>query len=642
MKPTLLVGGLAAVLLAAVLASADDFPPVTAADRALKEAPGHPGAPAMVLLKKAEFTMADIASGASSRLRVLVRLKVLKEAGREWGDVQIRHSELARLHDLSGRTVAPDGTVAPLPKDARFKRKLSTRDKRFVTSIAFPAVEVGSILDYRYEIAFDSIYFLEPWTLSETVPVRRAEITWRLPEEISARAWARNPGGVAFKNEKFKEGSYRGLRVWAEDLPAVPDEPFAAPFNDLAASFLLVPLAYSDPMQRLPLLEDWPQVAGIYRDAYAAAAKGGAAAARAKVLVAGATTPRARAEALYAFVRDQIATEEMLGVSLRKGSTVDTVLKQGTGDFLDKALLLEALLKSQGLDARVTWAADRSFGTIDASVPTPSWFQRAVVTLELDGKRVFLDPSERTLAFGHLPAELQGSAGYIVSGPKPEGIVFPMLAPAANQRLAGLELALDAAGRVSGTGELLLTGEEARREMDLETEPAKRTERWQQWLERELPDFRVADVRMADSPEARQVRVLWSLKHKDEAVLGDQASLQPSRPLGPLKQPFTLPAAARRSAVYFDFPYRDEVALRLRWPAGWRVGNAPPAQSRETAAGLLSATMERDDAARTIVYRRRLEVRKPELVGAEEYEAVRQLFELAERQDAQALVLVRR
>lgn len=622
---------------------ADDFPAITAEQRALKEAPGHASAPAVVLLKKAEFEMADIASGATtSRLRVLVRLKVLKEAGREWGEVAIRHSDFARLHDLTGRTVAPDGRVSPLAKNARFQRKLSVRDKRFVTSVAFPAVEVGSIIDYRYELAFDSIYFLEPWTFSETVPVQHAEITWKVPAEISARAWAHQPEGVKFESEKISTGPTRGLRVWVDNLPAVPDEPYAPPFRDLAAHFLLIPLAYGDAYQRFPLIDDWPTVTKIFRDGYDAAAKGGAAASRAKQVAAQATTPRARAEATYAFVRDQIATEDVIGVSLRKDSRLETVLKEATGDYLDKALLLEAMLKAQGLDARLTWAADRRYGAIDASVPTPSWFQRAVVTLVLDGKRVFLDPSDRALGFGHLPAELQGSAGLIVAGDKPEGISFPMLAPSANQRLAGLALDFDASGRATGSGDLLLTGEEARQEMELDVVPAKRTQRWQEWIETALPDFRITDVRMADSPEARQVRVLWTMKHKDEAVLGDQASLQPARPLGPLKQPFTLPAASRRSSVYFDFPYRQEVTLRLRWPAAWRIGSAPPALQKETAAGLVSATLEMDPAGRSLVYRRGVEVRKPELIGAHEYEAVRQLFEHAERQDAQALVLVRR
>src|SRR5215207_531151 len=116
-----------------------DFPPVTDAEKALKSVAGEPNAPAVALFKNAEFWMMDIArQEASSRLAVRTRIKILTEEGKEQGEIAIPHSGYVRLQSFRGRTVLPDGRVVPVPADAKFKRKMSRQEKRFVTSVAFP------------------------------------------------------------------------------------------------------------------------------------------------------------------------------------------------------------------------------------------------------------------------------------------------------------------------------------------------------------------------------------------------------------------------------------------------------------------------------------------------------------------------
>ena len=68
--------------------------------------------------------------------------------------------------------------------------------------MAFPSVQVGAILDYRYELRFDSIYFLEPWYFSEGVPVRYSEIFFKAPGGLHVQAWSRTPSRVKIQTTK--------------------------------------------------------------------------------------------------------------------------------------------------------------------------------------------------------------------------------------------------------------------------------------------------------------------------------------------------------------------------------------------------------------------------------------------------------
>jgi hypothetical protein len=142
-------------------AAAADFPPVTDEERALTSVPGEPNAPAVVLFRRGEFLMAGYGLGGgslASALSIQVRLKILTEEGKSNGEISIGHSDAHRLKGFQGRTVLPDGRVIPVPSDAKFVRKTSRSQKTFTTAVAFPSVQVGAILDYRYVLRFDSIF----------------------------------------------------------------------------------------------------------------------------------------------------------------------------------------------------------------------------------------------------------------------------------------------------------------------------------------------------------------------------------------------------------------------------------------------------------------------------------------------------
>lgn len=631
------------LLLAGHSVAAADFPPITEQERALTAVAGEPNAPAVVLFKKGEFQLAGygVQGGNISILQVQVRKKILTEEGKADGEIAISHNDAYRLRGFQGRTVLPDGRIIPVPADAKFVRKTSRSRKSFVTAVAFPSVQVGAILDYRYELRFDSFFYLEPWYFSEDVPVRYAEVIFKAPSDLELKTWGRTPAEAKFQDEVDRNHQGLKLRVWGENLPSVPDDPFGPPFTDLAAQMLLLPTAYAGSYGREPLLESWSKACELIgRYAYEPARRKDAGVAKQARELAAAGTPREKSLALFRWVRDEIVTEPDRGVNLRADSTLAKVLADRKGDRAEKALLLQAMLQAVKIDSRLVWAADRGHGAIDMELPNPQWFDTVFVLVELDGGRVFLDPSDGALGFGRLRAGYEGTQALIFDPKKPEPISLPQSPFDQNLKRAEIDLALDEKGRLGGTGALRLAGHHAWEKIDWQEDEAKTLEAWKEWLAESYREFEISDLKAVESADENKVTVTWTMAQREEEVLGDEAEVVPSAPLGPMVQPFVQPSSSRRTGVVFDFADREEVELRLRWPEGWKIEGRPKNTSFTNPTGALTVEMNVGD--RSAVVKRRLDITRQTLTTTQEYDAVRSLFAETEKSDAQKLLLVRR
>ena len=134
------------------LAAAQDWPPVTDEEKALKDCPQQPGAPA-VFLNREETT-----SHRTWTTSCYYRLKILTSAGRERANIEVpAFRGWYKVADLKARVVRPDGTSVPFNGQVFDKTVLRTGGiKVTVKTIALPEVDVGSIIDYRYRLVPDN------------------------------------------------------------------------------------------------------------------------------------------------------------------------------------------------------------------------------------------------------------------------------------------------------------------------------------------------------------------------------------------------------------------------------------------------------------------------------------------------------
>ncbi len=629
------LGALVAVV-AALPAAATDFPPVTDTDRALTQVPWEPEAPAVVLFRRATIRLKDYRKVASSYLDVQVRIKILSKEGLGYGEVALPHSRRLRLDSFSGRTVLPDGRVVPLPDDAVFKSQASKAEKLFVTKAAFPGVEVGAIIDYSYRMYWDSFYYLEPWDFESDLPTVVSDVTFVIPPNLAMQPWGRQSDQNPAHVEQNRTATGTEVRVWMEKLPSIVSETWSAPAADRTSRFMLVPTKVAGER----LFDSWEGTCDAFDYGYKQILRRDRTATRrARELADGATAQGDKARVVYRFVRDEIETRPVATVGIAADS-VDEVLDDGRGSPAEKALLLRAMLKAVGIDSDLVWTADRRDGQIDTAVANPWWFDRIVVAIDLEGGRVFLDPGDRDLGFGRLSPHQEGATALVYDRSKPELITLPVAPFDRNARTATLALAVDAEGKTTGTGALELTGQHAWEVLGLRTADRPSSEVWTEWIDDRFPGFEVADVAVDESVDDERVKVTWTLAERAEQVLGDEVTLAPSRPLGPVAQVFTLPSERRRTPVQLSYADRDEVDLTVTWPADWEVEVPPQAAHFTNAAGALEATAEVDPEGRRLHYHRRFDITGTDFVKLAEYRAIRALYAEVERHDAQSLVLV--
>jgi transglutaminase-like putative cysteine protease len=632
-------------LLAAGSATAASFPAIPEQHKNLTEVPGAPGAPAVVLFAVADVKLQDpVRDSSVSIFHVERRIKVLTAEGvTEYGEIAIPHSRQWRLSNFAARTVRPDGQVVPVDKKAIFERQSSRSERLYETVAAFPAVEPGAILDLQYDLYFDTYFFLQPWPFQSEIPTLRSEITYHIPDSLAVGSWGQGVPGREVKQDVKPEKDGRRLTVSSENLPAIPDEPFGLPPNDLTAKFMLVPHYFVTFGQRVPLMETWKELCSLVEINLYKPARGNSQQAKAKARALAASARgdrRAAAQLVYEHVRDHIATSGTYSVLTLAKKGVDEALATGQGSPADKALALQAMLEALKIDSDLVWAPDREDGLFDPAVPNPDWFERVLVRVRFDDEEVFLDPSDERLAFGRLRPGNEGQTAMLMSSKNPEAIQLPRRPHDANARKARVQLAIGEEGEVTGIGELALTGHHARANLDPRGKQEDLEKRWQDWLSGRFPGFEVSAVTVRQEPSDQQVTVTWALAHQEEEVLGDEVTLHPSRPLGPLRQIFELPPERRRSPAILSFADSDQLEVTLTWPPDWQLERAPAALDRSTAAG--RAVLEVQQEADRLVLSRRFDITSTLFSDSTAYAAVRTLYEAMEKKDAEAVVILRR
>ncbi len=129
-----------------------DWPPINPADLTLKHSRVEPNADAEALFREVHVINEQHGNGyPKSFVSEYVRLKIFTERGKEFANVQIPYFGHQIISDVQGRTIQPDGSILPLGKDSIFQKVLEKRgDKTKVVTFAMPAVEPGSIIEYKF------------------------------------------------------------------------------------------------------------------------------------------------------------------------------------------------------------------------------------------------------------------------------------------------------------------------------------------------------------------------------------------------------------------------------------------------------------------------------------------------------------
>jgi len=129
--------------------SASEAPPIKPEELKMTSDPLAPGAPAVILYRQVDRDD----SGQTAHEFNFVRIKILKDEGRKYGDVEIPFYKEHGLNivNIHARTIRPDGSELPFQGKAFDKMIEKAKGvKLLAKTFSLPEVQPGCIIEYSY------------------------------------------------------------------------------------------------------------------------------------------------------------------------------------------------------------------------------------------------------------------------------------------------------------------------------------------------------------------------------------------------------------------------------------------------------------------------------------------------------------
>jgi len=574
--------------------------PPTPEELKMTDDPKAPGA-AAVYLNIEETTNDEL-----HFMSAYARIKVLEEKGKELATVEIPYwrSDF-KVINIQARTIHSDGTIIPLagkPDDLMtFKTTNKEGEREQVNTMVFtlPSVEVGSILEYYFELRYDEHKVSSPrWEIQKSYFVHNAHFAFTpyqsflngpgvvnagwVTDEHGDKAdflhwWPTLPPGTEVK--KDAKGRYT---VDATDVPPMPKEDWMPPVGNFRYRVFFYYLSttkindfWTDEFKRWSKdVDHFAEPTNPIKDAV-----GG--------LVAPGDSDLDKAKKLYKAVQALDNTKfsrkksesEQQQLKLKTIKRAEDTWAQKSGSSEDIALLYLAMLRAVGLTANAMKVVDRQRGVFDRAYLRANQLDDTIVVLNIAGKEITLDPGEKMCPFQTVSWRHSSAAGFLQGSDGKDAKTSPGQAAADNKLSRAGDITLDAQGNATGTLRFSITGQAALhwRQIALRNDEDEVRKQFHHWVAETVPqgiEAHIDHFEGLDDPDVNLVAIV-----NVKGALGTATS---KRLLFPgfffetrASHPF-VDQEKRMEPV--DMHYGEIVGDQITYhlPAGFAVEGAPP------------------------------------------------------------------
>jgi hypothetical protein len=490
-----LIRGLPVLLPALLLALASptilcaQFQTPTPDELKMTADPKAPGS-AAVYLNVAEITNGDV--GFRS---FYARIKVLSEKGESLATVEVPYEKVGYRYEIAsiqGRTIRPDGSVIPLTTkaaDLLVTKKGDTQLRRKVFTL--PGVEVGSIIEYYYQLRCGQCYPFPPpdWEIQRDYFAHKAHYSFIPdPRHPFLSSVSLLPAGVSIKQEALGRVS-----LDVTDIPPVPKEEWMPPIDNKLLRVLFYNKDSND------LTEFWQRLGDSWsRDVNQYIEPSNSFRVDVKSLISLTDSDLDKARKIYKAVQALENTDfsrtktdaELKALKLKPIKRAEDTWAQKSGNRTEIALLYLSMLRAGGLTAYAMRVVNRDKGLFDPNYFTFQQFDDYVILLNIEGKEVVLDPGEKMCPFQTVFWTHSSASGVRQTAAKSALATTAPQVYSTNTIDRIAELTLDSQGTVDGNVRILMTGQEALywRQLALENDEVEVKKQFEQWVTDMVPD----------------------------------------------------------------------------------------------------------------------------------------------------------
>jgi hypothetical protein len=622
------------------LVSGDDWLPISPEELKMTSVPEAPGAPAVYLYRQVDRD--DSRNGHEYNY---VRIKILTEEGRKYGDVEIPFFKgEGNISGIKARTIRPDGSIAHFEGKAFDKTIVKAKGLKYqAKTFTLPDVQVGSVIEYHYMMDLEENWvFNSHWILSEELFTKRAKFTLKPNTEFGLR-WSWPIGLPPGTKAPEKEGGL--IRLETQNVPAFQVEDYMPPENELKYR---VDFVYSDNNDEQDTVKFWKKEGKRYNDRVEAFTGRRKAMEQAVAgIVVPNDTPDAKLQKIYDRVQkvrntswEVSKTEQEAKREKQKDvNNVEDLWKQGYGDSRQINWLFLALARAAGFEAYSVYISSRNEYFFKPQVMSVSQLNGDVVLVKLNGKDVYCDPAMKFAPFGLLPWPETGVQGLKLDKDGGSWVTTTLPQSSVSQIQRKADMKLTETGSLEGKVSVTFSGLEAlqRRIEQRNEDDANR----KKFLEDQLREYIPVgiDVELTNKPDwgssAPTLVAEYDLKVQGWASGAGKRALVPMG-LFSATEKHVFEHANRVHPIYFEYPFEkiDEVAIDL--PLAWKVSSLPAPQNQDAKAVLY--LMKAEDDKGTLHVTRRLRVDLV-MVDPKSYPVLRSFFQVVRSGDDQQVVL---
>ncbi len=356
------------------------------------------------------------------------RIKILSKKGMEQANVAIRYWSNRRgenITKIKAQTLNwKDGEIVKteLTKEEIFTDKID--DYRSVKKFAFPAVEVGSVLEYYYEM--DSHYFtsINDYYFQSNIPVIWSSYSVEVLESLKYRFDLQGNHPFSAQTQSpitlnQAEGMLGTEYYWLmKNIPALKREPYITSMRDYYAGVRMRLSSY-EPKNSFHerYISTWPSMNALYfkeiaKENYLKENYSDLIWSDAKKVINSSMKPLEQVDALYQFVQKSIKWNGF--DEINPDHTADYCYKEKKGSNTEINMTLLSLLRKAGIEAYPLLISTRDNGKTMNFLPYLYQFNQTLIVAVIDGKTYQLDASHEDYPMNILHPNNLNAEGWII------------------------------------------------------------------------------------------------------------------------------------------------------------------------------------------------------------------------------------
>jgi hypothetical protein len=369
------------------------------------------------------------------------QIKVLRREGFNWADLTLPYEGKRGLEEFEGATYnLVNGKIQTTEVSKEQMQEESVLDNLKTSTITFPGVKVGSIIEYKYKILSTNPFNFLPWYFQTSIPVRFSQFFLLIPGSADLRP--RLYGYTPLKS--YDNGWLRyGHRLVMENIPAFRKEEYVKNVDD---HYSKVVFEYVS-----EVANDWESLMEIIMNV-----KGFGATLeklnRIKKLYPAERNWQVNKEDLkeiHTYISNHFKWDGSLGLIFSgKPKKVWETTSAGASDI---NLFLLMFLRKAGFNADPVFLSTVEHGLINPDFPTFRQFNYVVVKTEVDGEEILLDATSKNRPFNILPDFCLNDSGMVVKPGPVEWVPMNLNGERSNQSYSVL-LELDDMDELVGEG----------------------------------------------------------------------------------------------------------------------------------------------------------------------------------------------